>query len=153
MRLELKEDSSVLEVGPGPGYFSIPIAKRLQTGRLVLADIQQEMLEYARKRIQKKRIENVDYYLCDGKKIDLQDESFDRIFMVTVIGEIENKQDYIREFYRLMKKDGIISISELAGDPDKLTISEVKDLFENSGFEFYKIYGNDKNYTINFVKK
>jgi len=48
-RLDLKKDSEVLEVGPGPGYFSIHIAKVLTEGRLVLADIQQEMLEKQRK--------------------------------------------------------------------------------------------------------
>ncbi len=152
-RLELKEDSNVLEVGPGPGYFSIKIGKTLSRGRLVLADIQQEMLDYARKRIDKKGIMNVDYYLCNGIEFEFPDNYFDRIFMVTVIGEIENKAVYISEFNRIIKSGGILSITELAGDPDKLTIKEVKELVQDLGFEFYRIFGNDRNYTINFKKK
>jgi ubiquinone/menaquinone biosynthesis C-methylase UbiE len=152
-RLELKEDSNVLEVGPGPGYFSIAIAKTLSRGKLVLADIQQEMLDYARKRINKKGITNVDYYLCNGIEFEFPDNSFDRIFMVTVLGEIENKTAYISEFNRIIKSGGILSISELAGDPDKFSVEEVKELVQNLGFEFYKIFGNNKNYTINFKKK
>ncbi len=152
-RLELNEYLNVLEVGPGPGYFSRKIATTLHRGRLVLADIQQEMLDYAKKRIEKKRLTNVEYFLCDGHTFQFPDNTFDRIFMVTVIGEIKNKEIYMNEFYRILKAGGILSISELAGDPDKMTIHEVQELAVNSGFEFYKMYGNERNYTINFMKK
>jgi len=151
-RLELKDDLQVMELGSGPGYFGIKIAKRLTNGRLVLADIQQEMLNYAKKRIDKKGLRNVDYYLCNGKTFQFEDNTFDRIFMVTVIGEVENKEEYMQGLHRILKKRGILSVSELAGDPDKMTIKEIRELVENSGFEFYKIYGNEKNYTINFKK-
>lgn len=152
-RLDLKKDSEVLEVGPGPGYFSTHIAKVLTEGRLVLADIQQEMLEKAKKRIQRKLISNVEFYLCNGENFLLPDESFDVVFLVTVIGEIENKNAYIREFHRMLKTGGILSISELRGDPDKMTISEVKELLAGSGFVFDKLFGNENNYTINFRKE
>jgi ubiquinone/menaquinone biosynthesis C-methylase UbiE len=152
-RLDLKENHDVLEVGPGPGYFSTKIAGILTTGRLTLADIQQEMLDKARKRIDRKGITNVDYYLCDGNKFILPDESYDIIFLVTVIGEIENKVNYINEFYRLLKSNGLLSISELKGDPDKMTPQEIKELVKNAGFTFEKIFGTSNNYTINFRKQ
>lgn len=151
-RLELKDNMNVLEVGAGPGYFSIKIARVLQNGKLILADIQQEMLDKVKKRIDKKRLKNADYYLCSGQKFDFPDNVFNRIFMVTVIGEIENKELYINEFYRMLKPDGILSVSELAGDPDKMTIKDVEKLAVNCGFKLHKIYGNNKNYTINFKK-
>jgi ubiquinone/menaquinone biosynthesis C-methylase UbiE len=152
-RLELSDDSLVLEVGPGPGYFSIKVAAILTRGSLTLADIQQEMLDYARKRIDKKGLTNVRYHLCNGKTFDFPDHLFDRIFMITVIGEVENKEAYLKEFFRIMRPGGILSISELAGDPDKLSTSQVRVLLQNSGFEFYRMYGNEKNYTLNFIKK
>jgi ubiquinone/menaquinone biosynthesis C-methylase UbiE len=152
-RLNLRSDSNVLEVGPGPGYFSTHIARALTEGRLVLADIQQEMLEKAKKRILRKKISNVEFYLCNGDNFLLPDESFDVIFLFTVIGEIENKNAYIKEFHRMLKSGGILSISELRGDPDKLTIYEVKELLADSGFVFEKLLGNEKNYTINFKKE
>ncbi|MCB9024365.1 MAG: class I SAM-dependent methyltransferase [Lentimicrobiaceae bacterium] len=151
-RLELKSDSVVLEVGPGPGYFSRPLARFLSGGKLVLADIQQEMLDYARKRLNRKGLKNVDYYLCDGLKFHLQDMIFDRIFLITVIGEVENREAYMAEFYRMLKPGGLLSISELAGDPDKMTMEEVTALAEAAGFSAYRFYGNKKNYTVNFLK-
>ena len=152
-RLELKSDMRVLEVGSGPGYFSVYVAKNLQKGILVLADIQKEMLSKARKRLVRKKIFNTEYYLCDGYSFNFTDNSFDRIFLVTVIGEVENKKLYFQEFYRILKPEGILSISELAGDPDKMKPEEIRSLAEGVGFSFYKFYGNKKNYTINFLKK
>jgi len=69
-----------------------------------------------------------------------------------VIGEIENKDTYIKEFFRLLKKGGLLSISELKGDPDKITTTEIKELIKDSGFTFDRVFGNDNNFTINFKK-
>lgn len=53
----------------------------------------------------------------------------------------------------MLKPGGILSISESAGDPDKMSPEELRELAVTSGFEFYRIYGNRRNYTINFKKK
>ncbi len=141
-----------MELGPGPGYFSLPVAKKITKGKLYLADIQQEMLDYAKKRLEKKNINNVEYYLCNGETFDLHSNYFDVIYMITVLGEVENKESYIKEFYRMLKPNGIVSISELMGDPDKMSIDEIKTLFEKYGFKLYNKYGTKKNFTVNFKK-
>ena len=151
-RLDLQENHRVLEIGPGPGYFSLPVSKMLKKGSLVLLDIQQEMLDIAKKRLEKRKIENVDYLLCNGVEIDLKSNSFDRVFMVTVFGEIENKNKYLKEIHRLLKDDGILSISELAGDPDKLCMEELEPLVSSFGFKAIQCFGSKKNYTMNFEK-
>lgn len=151
-RLGIKENHRVLEIGPGPGYFSLKIAKALAGGVLVLADIQQEMLDVAKNRLNKKGISNVDYHLCNGMDFPFRDNEFDRIFMVTVLGEIENRGQYIKEFYRILKPKGLISISEQWGDADKMSIEEIKALVTKYGFKLKKVYGNKSNFTINFSK-
>lgn len=152
-RLELKENFTVLEIGPGPGYFSTHVAKKLKQGRLVLLDIQQQMLDMAKKRLAKRGILNIEYKLTDGLSFDFKSNVFDRIFMVTVIGEVENKDIYLREINRTLKEGGILSISELAGDPDKITIEEIQSLVCKYGFEVSHIFGSHRNYTANFKKK
>ena len=152
-RLDIKEDHNILEIGPGPGYFSTHIAKKLKRGRLVLLDIQQEMLDISKKRLDKRKITNVDYKLSDGNSFDLESNYFDRVFMVTVIGEVENKDKYLKEIYRILKDDGVLSISELAGDPDKISIDEIQSLVSVNSFEVIAAFGNKLNYTVNFRKK
>lgn len=151
-RMKLEPGMKVLEVGPGPGYFSVPVAKFLTNGKLVLADIQPEMLEKVQKRIAKRKIGNVEYYLCNGQNFELPDNHFDPIFLVTVLGEVENRRLYLSEFYRMLKPGGMLSVSEQAGDPDKLTIEETKALAQQYCFTFVELFGDTRNYTINFGK-
>lgn len=152
-RLDLRDNHNVLEIGPGPGYFSVHIAKKLKNGRLVLLDIQQEMLDLSQKRLEKRGVKNVDYKLTDGNSLDLESNFFDRVFMVAVIGEVDNKDKYLKEIYRILKEDGILSISELAGDPDKFSLEEIQSLVSEYGFEVNEVFGNRLNYTVNFKKQ
>lgn len=152
-RLQLKENYTVLEIGPGPGYFSLEVAKAIPQGMLVLADIQEKMLDYAKKRLNKKKIHNVEYHLCNGFNFPMESNKFDVIFMVAVLGEVENKQQYVREILRLLHPGGIFSVSELAGDADKMSVKEIKDLLKNSGLKFEKCYGTKRNFTLNFRKR
>src|SRR5512145_652167 len=46
-RLGLAPDARVLELGPGPGYFSVELARAVPRGRVVLYDLQREMLAKA----------------------------------------------------------------------------------------------------------
>jgi ubiquinone/menaquinone biosynthesis C-methylase UbiE len=151
-RLDIKENHCVLEVGPGPGYFSIPVAQRLKAGKLYLADIQPEMLAFAERRMKRKQINNVEYSLCNGRSFDFESNFFDIIFLVTVIGEVENKEAYINEFKRMLKPNGIISITELAGDPDKMNIEQLTALFEKHNFFLDEWFGSKRNFTLNFKK-
>lgn len=151
-RLDLKKDYRVLEVGCGPGYFSPKVARAIPNGELVLTDIQREMLRKAQKRLSRKNVSNVEYHLSNGIDFPFKDNEFDCIYMVTVIGEIENQEQYVKEFLRILRPGGIVSISEQAGDPDKMSIKEVKKLFNKFNFKFDKMYGSKRNYTINFVK-
>jgi ubiquinone/menaquinone biosynthesis C-methylase UbiE len=151
-RLELKDDFTVLEIGPGPGYFSVEIAGALTRGKLVLADIQREMLDYAKRRIEKRGLANVEYHLCNGESFPFDDNAFDRIFLVTVLGEIENQAAYLNEFRRMLKAEGILSISELAGDPDKIPAESLRKLTASAGFSFCRLHGSKWNYTMNVRK-
>lgn len=150
-RLHPAADHRILEVGCGPGYFSPVLARAVPQGELVLADIQPEMLAIARRRLQKRYLANVAYHLCDGHHFPFADSSFDRIVLVCVLGEIAEHSAYLREFARLLKDDGLLSISETAGDPDKLDQQELIALLATHGFTPVRQYGNRRNYTVNFA--
>lgn len=151
-RLPLARNSTVLEVGPGPGYFSTYVALAIPEGKLVLADIQQEMLDKARRRLEKRGISNVQYHKCDGKCFPFESSTFDVIFLVAVIGEVMNRKSYVRDFLRMLIPGGIVSISELWGDSDHMSIEETVALFEGLGFKLDSQYGSKSNFTLNFRK-
>ncbi len=152
-RLALNPAHHVLEVGCGPAYFSPTLAKSVPQGRLVLCDIQQEMLDIAKKRLEKQKINNAEYYLCDGDAFKFADETFNRIVLVTVLGEVANQGAYLTEFYRLLSPNGRLSISEGMGDADKMSMDELISLVNEYGFIVAEKFGDEKNYTINFKKR
>ena len=149
-RLHLSPQHRVLEVGCGAGYFSPALAQAVPQGELVLADIQPEMLAYAQKRLAKRGIGNAQYYLCHGTQFDFPSRSFDRIVLIAVLGEIADQAAYLQEFRRLLRPNGIVSISETAGDPDKLSCAELTALMQSHQFVLCQSYGTEKSYTLNF---
>ena len=151
-RLDLQPQQRILEVGCGPGYFSPALARAVPQGSLVLADIQPEMLAKARQRLEKRHITNAEYHLCSGSSFPFARGSFHRIVLVTVLGEVAEQAAYLAEFHRLLAPDGLLSISEAAGDADKLSRTELIQLLEQYGFSPVQQFGNDRNYTLNFGK-
>ncbi|MCD8352659.1 MAG: class I SAM-dependent methyltransferase [Planctomycetaceae bacterium] len=158
--LDLREDMAVLEVGPGPGYFSIPLMKSLRKGRLILADIQPEMLAIAKRRLDTALVRDgnathadVAYHRCDGYTFPFPDHSIDRIVLVTVLGEVKHQDEYLHEFHRLLKDDGVLSLTEMVGDPDRLSIATVTALGEATGFGVDRLFKRRLSYTMNMRKK
>jgi len=151
-RLELRKDAKVLELGPGPGYFSLEVARSIPAGILVMVDIQQEMLDMARKRLEKKGIANVEYIKGDAASLPADNESFDAAFLVSVLGEVPNRGQCLRELHRVLRPKGLLSITEQPGDPDFIPMPEIQRLAEKEGFKIETTYGRGKNYTVNFRK-
>jgi len=151
-RLHLKEDFKVLEIGPGSGYFSVEVARRIPQGHLELFDIQQEMLEKAHHKIESAGLHNIGFTQGDAVALPFDENEFDVVFLVAVLGEVSDKERCLGAIYRILKPSGLLSITEQPGDPDFLSLSVVRSLAEKQGFEFVESYGKKKNYTANFRK-
>jgi len=151
-RLHLKEDFKVLEIGPGSGFFSVEVARRIPQGHLELFDIQQEMLEKARHKIESAELHNVGFTQGDAVDLPFDENKFDVVFLVAVLGEVSDKERCLGAIYKVLKPSGLLSITEQLGDPDFLPLSVVRSLAEKQGFEFIESYGKKKNYTANFKK-
>jgi len=149
-RLGLKPVFSVLELGAGPGYYSIEIARRLTGGKLILVDVQQEMLDMARERLENSGITNVEYWKADAGSVPADNASFDVVFVVAVLGEISDRAACLREARRVLRADGLLSLTEQFGDPDFIPMAEIMKLTADAGFELVAKYGFRFNYTANF---
>jgi ubiquinone/menaquinone biosynthesis C-methylase UbiE len=90
-RLKLKPDFRVLELGPGPGYFSPAVARAVPKGKLVLVDVQREMLDMARERLDRQNVANVEYRQGDALSLPAKDAVFDAAFLVAVLGEVADR--------------------------------------------------------------
>src|SRR5918999_5583453 len=112
----------VLEVGPGPGVYTMPLARRVasssEDGGVTCLEIQPEMIEMLRERLQAAGLGNVEVVRGDGRQMPLPDESFDMVFVVDVVGEIPGKPTFFSECARVLKVGGTLAVTEQISDPD-----------------------------------
>lgn len=112
----------VLEVGPGPGMYTVPLAKQVassgEDGRVTCLEIQPQMIELLRERLRVAGIRNVDVAQGDGCQMPLENDGFDMIFVVDVVGEIPDKPAFFSECTRVLKPGGILAVTEQISDPD-----------------------------------
>jgi ubiquinone/menaquinone biosynthesis C-methylase UbiE len=120
--LEPSPGERILEVGPGTGYYTLPVADWLGTsGRLDVVDVQQEMLDHTARRAREAGLGNVVPALADARAMPYEDGAFDGAFLVTVLGEIPDQEAALRELRRVLKPSGRVVVGELFGDPHMVT--------------------------------
>jgi ubiquinone/menaquinone biosynthesis C-methylase UbiE len=108
---------TVLEVGPGTGYYSLPVARWIAPGTLHVVDIQQKMLDHTLRSAREDGIANLEPRLGDARALPYGDETFDAAFLVAVLGEVPDQDAALRELRRVLKLDGRVVVGELFGDP------------------------------------
>lgn len=151
-RLPVRPDAHVLELGPGSGYYSAEVARRVPDGTLTLLDIQPEMLEKCARRLRQAGVHNVDTRLGEGPSLPFESESFDAVFMVTVFGELTDRDAMLSECFRVLKPGGVLSITEHHPDPDFEPASEVARSVARHGFEPARKLGRRWAYTLNATR-
>ena len=113
-RLELEPGMAVLDAGCGPGRLAIPIARQVgPQGEVVAMDIQAGMLQRAREKAAAANLANIRFLeggLGGGK---LGRNRFDRSVLVTVLGEVPDREAALAEIFDALKPGGILSVTEL----------------------------------------
>jgi ubiquinone/menaquinone biosynthesis C-methylase UbiE len=133
--LALRPDARVLEIGPGPGYFSAEVARAVPKGRLELVDVQREMLQKARRRLQRAGVRNSGYAQADAVHLPFRRGSFDAAFLVAVLGETPDAGECMAAVARVLRPGGTLLVAELPGDPDAVSEEQVQDLAVAAGLE------------------
>jgi ubiquinone/menaquinone biosynthesis C-methylase UbiE len=144
--LEPAPGEEILEVGPGTGYYSLDVAKRLDGGRLTLLDVQQEMLDHVMRRAAEHSTANLVPTLGDARSMPYGDDSFDGAFLVTVLGEVPDQDAALRELARVIKPGGRLVVGELFGDPHMVTLGRLRERAERAGFAFDRRLGSSLAY-------
>src|SRR5262245_46290556 len=106
-------DARVLEIGPGPGYFSLAVAGAVPKGRLELVDVQREMLEKSRGRLRNAVVSNVGFTRASAARLPFRTGSFDAAFLVAVLGEVDDTSECLAAIARVLRPGGILLVVEL----------------------------------------
>lgn len=152
-RLNLQPGMYVLDAGCGPGRVAIPAAERVgPDGMVVALDIQTGMLQRLRKRMRAANVTNIHPVhagIGDGK---VGKGIFDRAVLVTVLGEIPDREAALTEIFKALKPGGFLSVTEVIPDPHYQSRKTVRRLAAATGFTEQASWGNWLAFTLSFAK-
>jgi ubiquinone/menaquinone biosynthesis C-methylase UbiE len=139
LRPFLAEGMTVLEPGPGMGFFTLDVARLVgPTGRVVAVDIQPRMLEALRRRARKAGLlERIDARLArgDGMGIDDIDGRVDFVLAFAVVHELPNAGRFFAEARRALKPGGQLLLSEPRMHVSEEAFGATLEVARDAGFE------------------
>jgi len=109
----IKEGMAVLDVGCGPGFFSLSMAKMVgQSGKVIAADLQEGMLQKIRTKVEGTELENrIKLHKCKENEIGLS-EQVDFILLFYMVHEVPEKTAFFGELFSILKSDRQVLIVE-----------------------------------------
>jgi len=152
-QLELRRGMRVLDVGCGPGRVTLPVARKLgPDGEVIAVDVQSGMLSRTRERAAMANLNNIRFVQCAVGVDPLDVHDADRALLVTVLGEIPDREAALRAIFTALKPGGFLSITEIVFDPHYQRRSVVTQLALAAGFQVKAFFGNRLAYTLQLSK-
>ena len=151
--LDLQPGMKVLDLGCGPGRLTIPLAQQIgPAGEVTAVDIQPGMLRRAENKAQAANLTNIRFVQAAAGEGKLPHNTFDRALLVTVLGEIPDREAALKEIYDALKLGGILSVTEIILDPHFQRRETVLRLANAAGLQEKKFVGNRSSFTLNLEK-
>lgn len=115
----VREGMTVLEPGPGMGFFTLELARQVgPSGRVIAVDVQPRMLAGLKRRLVKAGLaERVDARLAKEDSMSLQDikGTVDFTLAIAVVHEMPSAGQLFAEAAAAMKRGGTLLLAEPAG--------------------------------------
>ena len=108
----MRPGQTVLEIGCGSGFFTVPAARMLgHDGHLYATDIHQIAIDETGKKVSRSQLANVTVMKDNALQSAFEDGMFDLILLYGVVpSPVISMADISAEMYRLLKPDGVCAI-------------------------------------------
>jgi ubiquinone/menaquinone biosynthesis C-methylase UbiE len=127
---------TVLDLGCGPGFFTLEIAKIVGiSGKVIAADLQEGMLNKVIRKISGTEIESrIKIHKCQENRIGVT-EKVDFILAFWMIHEVYDPDRLIRELKSILNPGGKVYVIEPKFHVSKKSFNNTVEIFRKAGFE------------------
>ncbi len=115
--LQIGEGSVVADLGAAGGWFTVRLARRVgPNGRVYAEDIQTQMIDAIKRRVERERLRNVSTVLGTPTNPSLPEASVDAVLIVDTYQEIEQPATLMKNVAKALKPAGVIGIVNFKKD-------------------------------------
>ncbi|MBZ9686590.1 class I SAM-dependent methyltransferase [Clostridium estertheticum] len=141
LKFKVADDGTLLDVGCGIGYFTVPASNLLKNNKVIGIDIVPEILDFAKEKAE--GINNIEFKNSEEYTFPVQSDSVKYVLICNVIHEVEDVARYFDEVKRVLKDDGYFLIIDWVktkmevGPPiqDRISVDEMVQLCNSAGFK------------------
>jgi arsenite methyltransferase len=102
----------VVELGCGPGFYACRFAERFPQIRTTGVDLSHKLLSRARDRAARRNLDNCDFHHADVHSLPAFMEPVDDIILSRLFLIVPNREDVLREVFRVLRPGGRCFIAE-----------------------------------------
>ncbi|ASW42760.1 class I SAM-dependent methyltransferase [Clostridium isatidis] len=114
--LGLKDNSNILEVGCGPGFYTKILLRAFPNSEITASDKDENFLKYAVEKFDDNYIERLAFVNDDITNSSLPDEYFDFVIARFVFQHLDKPVEALKEIHRLLKPGGKVLIIDVDSD-------------------------------------
>jgi ubiquinone/menaquinone biosynthesis C-methylase UbiE len=156
-----------LDIGAGTGRFSLAMARKLSTGKVICLDLSEELLQHLKWKAEKEGVEDkIQILKGEASSSGLGNESVDLVMSNNVFHELSSPEGVLAEMLRVLKSDGWVIISDFRdtrisklicrshreGTHGPFSVNELETLFIKAGLNDVNV-GPVKHWVIGVGKK
>lgn len=161
-QIELSPKMVAADFGSGSGGWTIPLAQRLNKGKVYAIDIREEALSALENKAELAKVKNIKRILGDVEIVGgtkLSDSSCDLVLLTMLLFGVEDKDGVFREAGRVLKREGKVLVvdwkpeASLGPKDGRISSEHVKRTAEALGLYLEKeLRAGDYHYALLFGK-
>jgi ubiquinone/menaquinone biosynthesis C-methylase UbiE len=113
-RLHLEPNARVADIGAGPGFWTLSLARAVPRGRVIATDIRPEPLATLRDRARAQGLDNIETHLTPADDPQLDPASIDLVFLCQVDQYLPDRRRYLAKLARTLAPGGRIVLVNYA---------------------------------------
>lgn len=156
-RMALSGAETVVDLGAGIGYFSVPLAS--MAGELVAIDSEPKMLSILSERAHPSGPGSISLVLGDIVALPLADGSVDHVFAAFVYHEVADQSELMSEAARVLRPMGRLTVVDfqkrMSGDGPPIWVKKKPEHVERSASPWFKAttrFETHVYYQLGFVR-